>query len=105
MATPQEILRNPFLNKGTGFSKEEREELGLVGLLPSHVQTIEEQAERVYEQYSSKTSRLEKRIYLMSLFNTNRTLFFYLMGQHLREFMPIVYDPVVAESIEINAAS
>ena len=100
MATPQEILRNPFLNKGTGFSKEEREELGLVGLLPSHIQTIEEQAERVYEQYSSKTSRLEKRIYLMSLFNTNRTLFFYLMGQHLREFMPIVYDPVVAESIE-----
>lgn len=100
MATPQEILRNPFLNKGTGFSKEEREELGLVGLLPSHVQTIEEQAERIYEQYSSKTSRLEKRIYLMSLFNTNRTLFFYLMGQHLREFMPIVYDPVVAESIE-----
>lgn len=59
MATPQEILRNPFLNKGTGFSKEE-EELGLVGLLPSHVQTIEEQAERIYEQYSSKTSRLEK---------------------------------------------
>lgn len=100
MATPQDILRNPFLNKGTGFSKEEREELGLVGLLPSHVQTIEEQAKRVYEQYSSKTSRLEKRIYLMSLFNTNRTLFFYLMGQHLREFMPIVYDPVVAESIE-----
>ena len=88
MATPQDILRNPFLNKGTGFSKEEREELGLVGLLPSHVQTIEEQAKRVYEQYSSKTARLEKRIYLMSLFNTNRTLFFYLMGQHLREFMP-----------------
>ena len=56
----KKFLRNPFLNKGTGFSKEEREELGLVGLLPSHVQTIEEQAERIYEQYSSKTSRLEK---------------------------------------------
>ena len=100
MATPQEILRNPFLNKGTGFSKEEREELGLVGLLPSHVQTIEEQAEQAYQHFLRKPSNLEKRHFLMEIFNTNRTLFYYLFNQHIVEFNPIVYDPVIAETIE-----
>lgn len=95
-----EVLNNPFLNKGTAFTKAEREKLGLVGMLPSHVQTLEEQAVQAYGQYLSKTSDLEKRIFLMNIFNTNRTLFYKLMGQHIVEFMPIVYDPTVADSIE-----
>ncbi|MFC0233585.1 malolactic enzyme [Vagococcus entomophilus] len=94
------ILNNPFVNKGTAFTKEEREKYGLVGMLPTNVQTLEEQATQAYAQFQSKPSDLEKRIFLMNLFNTNRTLFFKLMGQHLVEFMPIVYDPVVADSIE-----
>ena len=95
-----EVLNNPFLNKGTAFTKDEREKLGLVGILPSHIQTLEEQAVQAYGQYLSKTSDLEKRIFLMNIFNTNRTLFYKLMGQHIVEFMPIVYDPTVADSIE-----
>ncbi|BCA84962.1 NAD-dependent malic enzyme [Enterococcus saigonensis] len=95
-----EILNNPFLNKGTAFTKTERKELGLTGLLPSQVQTLEEQAVQTYAQYLSKPSDLEKRIFLMNIFNTNRTLFYKLMGQHIVEFMPIVYDPTVADAIE-----
>ncbi|MBS0936858.1 malolactic enzyme [Lactiplantibacillus plantarum] len=98
--TASEILNNPFLNKGTAFTKEERQSLGLTGTLPSKVQTIDEQATQAYAQFKSKPSRLEQRIFLMNLFNENRTLFFHLMDEHVVEFMPIVYDPVVADSIE-----
>lgn len=94
------ILNDPFINKGTAFTKEERKELGLVGTLPAKVQTLEEQATQAYAQFKSKTSQLEQRQFLMNIFNTNRTLFYYLMGEHIVEFMPIVYDPVIAESIE-----
>lgn len=95
-----EILNDPFLNKGTAFTQTEREKFGLVGLLPPHIQTIEEQAEQTYTHYQRKTSNLEKRHFLMEIFNTNRTLFYYLFNQHVVEFNPIVYDPVIAESIE-----
>ncbi|WP_455428773.1 malolactic enzyme [Lactiplantibacillus pentosus] len=98
--TASTILNNPFLNKGTAFTKEERQALGLTGTLPSKVQTIDEQATQAYAQFKSKPSRLEQRIFLMNLFNENRTLFFHLMDEHVVEFMPIVYDPVVADSIE-----
>ncbi|WP_338752836.1 malolactic enzyme [Leuconostoc mesenteroides] len=98
--TGYSILRNPFLNKGTAFSAVEREQLGLTGTLPSQVQTIEEQAEQAYKQFQAKSPLLEKRIFLMNLFNENVTLFYHLMDQHVSEFMPIVYDPIVAESIE-----
>lgn len=94
------ILRNPFLNKGTAFTLQERENLGLIGTLPSKVQTIDEQSEQAYQQFLSKDKLLEKRIFLMNLFNENVTLFYHLMDQHVSEFMPIVYDPVVADSIE-----
>lgn len=94
------ILNDPFINKGTAFTKEERKELGLVGTLPAKVQTLEEQATQAYAQFKNKTSQLEQRQFLMNIFNTNRTLFYYLMGEHIVEFMPIVYDPVIAESIE-----
>ncbi|MFC6164599.1 malolactic enzyme [Lactiplantibacillus dongliensis] len=98
--TADQILNNPFLNKGTAFTKAERQALGLTGTLPSQVQTIEEQTTQAYAQFQSKPTRLEKRIFLMNLFNENRTLFYHLMDQHVVEFMPIVYDPVVADSIE-----
>lgn len=95
-----EILNNPFLNKGTAFTKEERKRFGLTGTLPAMVQTLEEQETQTYRQFLSKTTNLEKRIFLMNIFNTNRTLFYKLMSQHVVEFMPIVYDPTVADSIE-----
>lgn len=95
-----EILNNPFLNKGTAFTMEERKELGLIGILPPYVQTIEEQAEQAYQNFLRKPSNLEKRHFLMEIFNTNRTLFYYLFNQHIVEFNPIVYDPVIAETIE-----
>ena len=94
-----DILNNPFLNKGTAFTMEERKELGLIGLLPPYVQTIEEQAAQTYAQFQTKVNDLEKRIFLMEIFNTNRTLFYYLFSKHLEEFNPIVYDPTVAETI------
>ncbi|WP_234123631.1 malolactic enzyme [Clostridium hydrogenum] len=95
-----EILNNPFLNKGTAFTKEERKKFGLNGTLPTQVQTLEQQVVQAYGQYLSKTTDLEKRIFLMNIFNTNRTLFYKLMSEHVVEFMPIVYDPTVADSIE-----
>lgn len=96
----REILNNPFLNKGTAFTMEERKKLGLIGLLPPYVQTIEEQAAQTYAHMEKKESMLEKRLFLMEIFNTNRTLFYYLFSQHLEEFNPIVYDPTIAETIE-----
>lgn len=95
-----EILNNPYLNKGTAFTMDERKKLGLSGALPAKVQTLQEQADETYAQFQTKPAGLPQRQFLMEIFNTNRTLFFYLMGQHIVEFMPIVYDPVIAESIE-----
>ena len=95
-----EILNNPFKNKGTAFTQEERQELGLVGLLPPYVQTLEEQAAQTYAHMHQKANDLEKRLFLMEIFNTNRTLFYYLFSQHLEEFNPIVYDPTIADTIE-----
>ena len=99
MKTAQEILNNPFLNKGTAFTLEERKALHLIGTLPSVVQTLEEQTEQTYKEYLKKGNDLEKRVYLMTLFNTNRILFYALMEKHVAEFMPIVYDPTVADAI------
>lgn len=98
--TAHDILNNPFLNKGTAFTLEERKELGLIGLLPPYVQTIEEQAAQTYAQMQTKANDLEKRLFLMEIFNTNRTLFYYLFSHHLEEFNPIVYDPTIADTIE-----
>ena len=94
------ILNDPFLNKGTAFTREERKELDLIGLLPPYIQTIEEQAAQAYAQMQTKVNDLEKRLFLMEIFNTNRTLFYYLFSQHLEEFNPIVYDPTIADTIE-----
>ena len=100
MTKAMDILNNPYLNKGTAFTENERQRLGLVGSLPAKVQTLQEQADQTYAQFKTKPAGLPQRQFLMEIFNTNRTLFFYLMGQHIVEFMPIVYDPVIADSIE-----
>ncbi|HCX3083097.1 TPA: NAD-dependent malic enzyme [Staphylococcus aureus] len=95
-----ELLNNPFLNKGTAFTNEERKQLGLEGLLPVNVRTLEQQVEQCYEQFKAKQTDFEKRLFLMAIFNRNRTLFYKLTSEHLVEFMPIIYDPVIAQSIE-----
>ena len=100
MKTGFELLDDAFLNKGTAFTESERKKLGLDGLLPPCVEDIETQAQRIYRQMERKTSLIEKRRFLMEVFNFNRTLFFNVFSEHLVELMPIVYDPVIAESIE-----
>lgn len=95
-----ELLNDPFLNKGTAFTTEEREKYGLVGLLPPCVQTIDQQADQAYENYLTKADNEAKRHYLMRLFSENRTLFYNLFSKHLKEFMPVVYDPTIAPDIE-----
>lgn len=100
MKTGFELLDDAFLNKGTAFTESERKKFGLEGLLPPCVEDIETQAQRIYRQMERKTSLIEKRRFLMEVFNFNRTLFFHVFSEHLVELMPIVYDPVIAESIE-----
>jgi len=90
-----DILHNPRLNKGTAFTPEERDDLGLRGLLPPKYLPIEEQLDLVYENYSHKGSDLEKYIYLIGLLDRNETLFYRLLEGHLEEMMPVVYTPTV----------
>lgn len=96
----KEILSNPFLNKGTAFTKEEREELGLDGLLPPQVLTLDEQVNRVYEQYSMRTTNLFKNGLLYDLYNRNVVLFYRLLKEHLAEMLPIIYTPTVGDAIQ-----
>lgn len=96
----KEVLSNPFLNKGTAFTKEEREELGLDGLLPPRVLTLDEQVKKVYEQYSMRTTNLFKNGVLYDLYNRNVVLFYRLLKDHLAEMLPIIYTPTVGEAIE-----
>lgn len=95
----QDVLRNPFLNKGTGFTEEERKSLGLVGLLPNEVRTIEEQEVLVYEKVSNIENNLDKHLYLMDLYNKNRTLFYYTIGKHIKELLPIIYTPTIGDAV------
>lgn len=94
------LLNDPFLNKGTAFSLEERRKYGLVGILPPHVETLELQAQQAYENVCERPNRAVQRHYLMKLFSRNRTLFFYLFSHHLEQLLPILYAPGVAESVK-----
>ncbi|MEW4286421.1 NAD-dependent malic enzyme [Priestia koreensis] len=96
----KEVLLNPFLNKGVAFSKEERKELGLQGLLPSNVLTLEEQATRAYAQFKDQHNPIRKNGLLYDLFNRNVVLFYRLLKDHLREMLPIIYTPTVGEAIQ-----
>lgn len=94
-----DLLNDPFLNKGTAFTEQEREDFGLVGILPPTVQTLESQSRQAYANIQAKPNVSEKRHYLMNLFSCNRTLFYHVVREHIAEFMPIVYDPGIAESV------
>ncbi len=95
-----DLLRDPRLNKGTAFTEAERVALGLEGLLPHHVATLEEQVVRVLANFRRKESPLEQYIYLRSLQDRNETLFYAALVDHIEEMMPVVYTPTVAEAVE-----
>ncbi|WP_299568875.1 NAD-dependent malic enzyme [uncultured Shewanella sp.] len=94
------ILESPLLNKGTAFSEEERIYFNLEGLIPWVIETIEEQASRAYEQYKSFSNDLDKHIYLRNIQDTNETLFYRLVRNHISEMMPIIYTPTVGLACE-----
>lgn len=94
------LLEEPLLNQGTAFTAEERDELGLRGLLPPHVETLEEQVARAYEAFENKETDIERHIYMRGLQDTNETLFYALMLAHITEMMPILYTPVVGEACQ-----
>lgn len=94
------VLNSPFLNKGTAFSEEERASLGLAGLLPPMISTLESQVARAYQQYQKLPDNVSRNIYLTALHDRNEVLFFRLFSEHLREMIPIVNDLTVGMAIE-----
>jgi malate dehydrogenase (oxaloacetate-decarboxylating) len=95
-----DLLNRQDLNKGTAFTEEERIELGLQGLLPPQVETLDEQVVRAYEAFQKKDNDLERHIYLRALQDTNEVLFYRLLVDHIEEMTPLVYTPTVATAIE-----
>jgi malate dehydrogenase (oxaloacetate-decarboxylating) len=93
--TGELLLDHPLLNKGSAFSEQERHELELVGLLPPHVSSIEDQVRRNYENYSKSESDLDRYLFLTSLQERNEILFYRLIQEHISEMLPVVYTPVV----------
>ena len=95
-----EVLETPLLNKGTAFTPQERAALGLEGLLPAAVLSLDQQAERAYAQLHQQPSDLAKNVYLEALHDRNEVLYYRVLGDHLRELLPVVYDPTVGEAIK-----
>jgi malate dehydrogenase (oxaloacetate-decarboxylating) len=94
------LLRSPLTNKGTAFGASERAELGLSGLLPPRVETLDEQVSRAYAAFGGETSPLGRFRFLRRMQDTNEVLFFALLHRHLREMLPVVYTPTVGEGVE-----
>lgn len=94
------LLSTPLLNKGSAFSAEERASFNLEGLLPEATETIQEQVVRAYQQYCSFESDMDKHIYLRNIQDTNETLFYRLVQNHISEMMPIIYTPTVGAACE-----
>lgn len=94
---PEEILNNPLYNKGTAFTKEERDSLDLHGLLPFHVSTLEQQVMRRYENFKERKDDLSKYIFLSALQNRNEILFYRLVYEHITEMLPLVYTPTIGD--------
>src|SRR5271154_6992068 len=90
-----ELLDTPIWNKGTAFDEAERAALGLRGLLPPHVESLEQQSSRAYEGFKAKTTDLERHIYVRQLQDNNETLFYRLLFDHVEEMLPILYTPTV----------
>ena len=99
-ALGRHLLKDPFLNKGTAFTAEERRAFHIEGRLPPRIETLEEQVERQYEQFSSCKTNLEKYVSLRELQDYNRILYYSLVKHHLEEMLPIVYTPTVGEAIQ-----
>jgi malate dehydrogenase (oxaloacetate-decarboxylating) len=95
--TGQRLLDDPLLNKSSAFSETERRQLGLLGLLPLHASTIEEQLARVYENFQRKDNDIERYVFLTALQDRNETLFYRLLQEHVTEMMPIIYTPTVGD--------
>ncbi|WP_179999978.1 NAD-dependent malic enzyme [Acinetobacter sp. YH12239] len=94
------LLELPLLNKGSAFTEEERASFNLNGLLPHVIETIEEQHQRSYQQFTSFHDDINKHIYLRNIQDTNETLFYHLIENHLSEMMPIIYTPTVGEACQ-----
>ena len=94
------LLETPLLNKGSAFTSEERGHFNLEGLLPQNIETIEEQAERAYRQFMAFGNDMDKHIYLRNIQDTNETLFYRLLHNHLTEMLPIIYTPTVGKACE-----
>jgi malate dehydrogenase (oxaloacetate-decarboxylating) len=99
-ARGRSVLSNPMLNRGTAFTPEQRLALGLQGLLPSGVTTLERQLRRVYAQYRRQQDDLAKNVFLANMRDRNEVLFYRLLTEHLEEMLPIVYTPTVGKAIE-----
>ena len=99
-ALGRHLLKDPFLNKGTAFTAEERRAFHIEGRLPPRIETLDEQIERQYEQYSTCKTNLEKYVFLRELQDYNRILYYSLVKHHLEEMLPIVYTPTVGEAIQ-----
>jgi malate dehydrogenase (oxaloacetate-decarboxylating) len=99
-ARGNDVLRNPMLNRGTAFTEAEREALGLDGLLPSAVSSMDSQVRRTEQQYRGQPDPLAKHVYLASLRDRNEVLFYRLLSEHLEEMLPIVYTPTIGDVIE-----
>ena len=95
-----DLLDTPLLNKGTAFTDEERTRFGLHGLLPPHIEDLEEQVVRAYEAYQQEDNELERHIYLRALQDTNEVLFYRLLLDHIEEMTPIVYTPMVGQACQ-----
>ena len=89
-----------MLNKGSAFTSEERSSFNLEGLLPQNIETIEEQAERAYRQFMAFGNDMDKHIYLRNIQDTNETLFYRLLNNHLTEMLPVIYTPTVGKACE-----
>ncbi|MEM8630002.1 MAG: NAD-dependent malic enzyme [Pseudomonadota bacterium] len=96
----RDLLTDPKLNKSTAFSLEERERLGLIGLLPPRIETLDDQITRAYRAFLSKSTPLEQHILLRRFQDENETLFYALLSRHLDEMMPVIYTPTVGEACE-----
>ena len=94
------LLATPLLNKGAAFSADERRTFNLEGLLPESTETIQEQVTRAYQQYCSFDSSIDKHIYLRNIQDTNETLFYRLVQNHITEMMPVIYTPTVGAACE-----
>ena len=99
------LLQNPLLNKTTAFTRTERRELGLEGLIPPHVSTFDEQKERTYLRYLKCGSDLEKHEYLRALQDRNEVLFYGVLEDHLEEMLPIIYTPTVGEAVKTYSSN